>query len=96
MAGWRVGESLGMKAIPVAVREGILKLDEQGKSTCEIAASFGHCVAAVRRVRQHFNARGTLESQTHRCGRKSLLTEARKTTARAAARRQAGGTGRSV
>ena len=52
-----------MKAIPVAVREGILKLDEQGKSTCEIAASFGHCVAAVRRVRQHFNARGTLEPQ---------------------------------
>ena len=38
-----------MKAIAVAVREGIFKLDEQGKSTCEIAASFGHCVAAVQR-----------------------------------------------
>ena len=68
-----------MKAIPVAVRERILKLYDQGKSTCEIAASLGYCVAAVRRVRQHFKARGTLEPQTHRCGRKSLLTEARKT-----------------
>ena len=68
-----------MKAIPVAVRERILRLYDQGQSTGEIAASFGYCVAAVRRVRQHFKARGTLVPQTHRCGRKSLLTEARKT-----------------
>ena len=61
------------------MRERILKLYDQGKSTCEIAASFGYCVAAVRRVRQHFQARGTLEPHTHRCGRKSLLTAARKT-----------------
>jgi transposase len=66
-----------MKAIPVVVRERILKLYDQGKSTAEIAASFGYCVAAVRRVRQHFKARGTLEPQTHRCGRKTLLTAAR-------------------
>jgi hypothetical protein len=31
-------------------------------------------VAAVRRVRQHFKARGTVEPQTHLCGRKTLLT----------------------
>jgi transposase len=67
-----------MKAIPVAVRERILKLYGQGKGTAEIAASFGYCVAAVRRVRQHYQARGTLEPQTHRCGRKTLLTESRK------------------
>ena len=67
-----------MKAIPVVVRERILKLYEQGKSTREIAASLGYCVAAVRRVRQHFKARATLEPQTHRCGRKTLLTAARK------------------
>ena len=36
-------------------------------------------MAAVRRVRQHFKARGTLEPQTHRSGRKSLLTAARQT-----------------
>lgn len=67
-----------MKAIPVAVRERILQLYDHGKGTTEIARSFGYCVAAVRRVRQHFKARGTLEPQTHRCGRKTLLTESRK------------------
>jgi transposase len=67
-----------MKAIPVAVRERILKLYDQGKNTAEIAASFGYCVAAVRRVRQQFKARGTLAPQTHRCGRKTHLTPSRK------------------
>lgn len=67
-----------MKAIPVPVRERILHLYDQGRSTCEIAASLGYCVAAVRRVRQHFQARGTLEPQTHRCGRKTLLTARRR------------------
>jgi transposase len=67
-----------MKAIPIAVRERILKLYAQGQGTTEIAASFGYCVAAVRRVRQHFQARGSLEPQTHRCGRKTHLTAARK------------------
>ena len=66
-----------MKAIPVAVRERILKLYDQGRGTGDIAASFGYCVAAVRRVRQHFKARGTLVPHTDRCGRKSLLTAAR-------------------
>ena len=67
-----------MKAIPVPVRERILHLYAQGKSTGDIAASLGYCVAAVRRVRQHFQARGTLEPQTHRCGRKTLLTARRR------------------
>lgn len=67
-----------MKAIPVTVRERILQLYEQGKSTTAIAGSFGYCVAAVRRVRQQFKDRGTLQPQTHRCGRKTLLTAARK------------------
>ena len=68
----------GMKAIPVPVRECILKLYDQGKSTADIAGSLGYCVAAVRRVRQHFQERGTLEPQTHRCGRKTLLTVRRR------------------
>lgn len=67
-----------MKAIPVPVRERILHLYGRGKSTGEIASSLGYCVAAVRRVRQHFQARGTLEPQTHRCGRKTLLTARRR------------------
>lgn len=67
-----------MKAIPVAVRQRILHLYDQGKGTTEIAASFGYCVAAVRRVRQHSKTRGTLQPRTHRCGRKTLLTDTRK------------------
>lgn len=67
-----------MKAIPVAVRERILHLYGQGKGTREIAGSLGYCVAAVRRVRQQFQERGTLEPQTHLCGRKTLLTPRRK------------------
>jgi transposase len=67
-----------VKAIPVAVRQRILHLYDQGKGTTEIAASFGYCVAAVRRVRQHYKTRGTLQPQTHRCGRKTLLTDTRK------------------
>ena len=67
-----------MKAIPVPVRERILHLYDQSKGTGDIAASLGYCVAAVRRVRQHFKARGTLEPQTHRCGRKTLLTARRR------------------
>ena len=68
-----------MKAIPVSMRERILKLYEQGKTTAEIAAFSGFCVAAVRRVRQHFKARGTLKPQTHLCGRKTLLSARRQT-----------------
>ena len=65
-----------MRAIPLSVRERIVQLYDRGKSTREIADVFGFCVAAVRRVRQHYKARGTLEPQTHRCGRNTLLTEA--------------------
>jgi transposase len=67
-----------MRAIPVPLRKRILELYERGKSTREIAQFSGFCVAAVRRVRQQFRQRGTLQPWTHRCGRKTLLTEERK------------------
>ncbi len=67
-----------MRAIPIPLRKRILELYQQGKSTREIAQFCGFCVAAVRRVRQQFRQRGTLDPQTHRCGRKTLLTEERK------------------
>lgn len=60
------------------VRERIIHLYQQGKSTNEIAEFLGFCVAAVRRVRQQFKERGTLQPQTHQCGRKTLLTGRRK------------------
>ncbi len=67
-----------MRAIPLPVRQRIIELYEQGRSTREIADFSGFCVAAVRRVRQQFKVRGTLQPRTHLCGRKSLLTSARK------------------
>jgi transposase len=66
-----------MRAIPVPIRQRILQLYERGKKTRQIAEFAGYCVAAVRRVRQQFRQRGTLEPQTHRCGRKTLLTARR-------------------
>ena len=67
-----------MRAIPIPIRKRIIELYEQGKSTREIAQFSGFCVAAVRRVRQQFRERGTLEPRTRLCGRKTLLTEERK------------------
>ena len=67
-----------MRSIPVPTRQRILHLYDQGKSTREIAEFLGFCVAAVRRVRQQFKQRDTLEPQTHLCGRKTLLTDERK------------------
>ena len=67
-----------MRAIPIPIRKRILELYDRGRSTREIAQFSGFCVAAVRRVRQQFGARGTLEPWTHLCGRKTLLTEERK------------------
>ena len=66
-----------MRAIPVPLRKRIIELYEQGKGTREIAQFSGFCVAAVRRVRQQFRQRGAWEPQTHRCGRKTLLSEER-------------------
>jgi transposase len=67
-----------MRAIPVPMRQRIVQLYERGKSTREIAQFFGFCVAAVRRVRQQFRQRGTLEPQTHLSGRRTLLSKERK------------------
>jgi transposase len=67
-----------MRAIPFSARERIIHLYGQGKSTREIAEFLGFCVAAVRRVRQQFKERGSLDPQTHLCGRKTLLTTERK------------------
>ena len=67
-----------MRAIPLPIREHIIRLYQQGKSTDDIAEFFGFCVAAVRRIRQQFKECGTLQPQTHQCGRKTLLTPRRK------------------
>jgi transposase len=61
----------------LATRQRIIQLYEEGKPTRDISEFLGFCVAAVRRVRQQFKQRGTLQPQTHLCGRKTLLTAAR-------------------
>ena len=73
-----VTECVAMRAIPVPMRRRILQLYERGKHTREIAQFFGFCVAAVRRVRQQFRQRGTLQPRTHWSGRRTLLTKERK------------------
>jgi transposase len=60
------------------MRRRILQLYERGKGTREIAQFFGFCVAAVRRVRQQFRQRGTLQPRTHLSGRHTLFTQERK------------------
>lgn len=67
-----------MTPIPVPIRQRILQLYERGKSTREIAQFCGFCVAAVRRVRQQFRQRGSLQPRTRNSGRRSLLTAERK------------------
>lgn len=76
--GGLCGRVRGVKAIPVSTRQRILELYAQGKATGDIAEFLGFCVAAVRRVRQQFQQRGTLQPQTHLCGRKTLLTARRR------------------
>jgi transposase len=77
-----------MRAIPFPARERIIELYEEGKSTREIAEFFGFCVAAVRRVRQQSEQRGTHQTRTHLCGRKSLLTAEREDLLRKLVQRQ--------
>lgn len=67
-----------VRATPIPIRKRILELYDLGKSTREIAQFSGFCVAAVRRVHRRYQERRTLEPQTHRCGRKTLLSEERK------------------
>jgi transposase len=67
-----------MEAIPVPIRKRIMALYGQGKKTTHISAALGYCVAAVRRVRQQFKQRGTLEPQTHLCGPIGLFTTQRR------------------
>jgi transposase len=71
-------QSVLMRAIPIPIRKRILELYDRGKSTREIAQFSGFCVATVRRVRQQYQERRTVEPQTHRCGRKTLLTKERR------------------
>lgn len=63
-----------MARYPAMVRRRIVELYEQDYSTVEIAEVFGVCESGVRRTRQHFRERGTLDPLPRTCGRKPILT----------------------
>jgi transposase len=56
-----------MRAIPLPTRQRIIFLYKNGKTTREISEFFGFCVAAVRRVRQQFEERGTWRRSGLKC-----------------------------
>jgi transposase len=55
-------------------RRWIISAYHAGKGTKEIAAIFGRCESAVRRVRQNHRERGTADPLLHLRGRKGKLT----------------------
>lgn len=63
-----------MARYPEMVRRRIIELYQQNYSTNEIAEVFGVCESGVRRVRQHYRERGTLDRLPRTCGRKPILT----------------------
>jgi transposase len=60
-------------------RRWIISAYEAGKGTKEIAAIFGRCESAVRRVRQNHRERGTADPLLHLRGPKGKLTDELKT-----------------
>jgi transposase len=65
-----------MEPYPRQLRKRIIELYEQGQSTKHIAQWFGICRSGVRRVRQHFRERGTLEPLARDPGREQGLSDA--------------------
>ena len=64
-----------MEPYPVQVRRRIIELYEQGKPTRYIAELLGICRSGVRRVRQRFRERGTLDPLPRNPGREQGLGE---------------------
>jgi transposase len=56
-------------------RRWIISAYQAGKGTREIAAIFGRCESAVRRVRQNHRERGTADPLLHLRGRKGKFTD---------------------
>ena len=63
-------------------RRWIISAYRAGNGTKEIAAIFGRCESAVRRVRQNHRERGTADAMLHLRGRKGKLTDEIKTRLR--------------
>lgn len=57
-------------------RRWIISAYQSGQGTKQIAAIFGRCESAVRRVRQNHRERGTADPLLHLRGRKGKLSDA--------------------
>ena len=68
-----------MESQVTLTRRWIMSAYQAGKGTKEIAAIFGRCESAVRRVRQNHRERGTADPLLHLRGRKGKLSEELKT-----------------
>src|SRR5271165_2580264 len=64
-----------MESHVTLTRRWIISAYRAGKGTKEIAAIFGRCESAVRRVRQDHRERGTPDPLLHLRGRKGKLTD---------------------
>lgn len=67
-----------MEAIATAVRLRIMALYQEGWSTGEIAESLGHSESGVRRIRQRYRERDTLEPMKRGDGPPPKVTEAQR------------------
>ena len=64
-----------MEPYPKQIRRRIIELYDEGRPTKYIAELFGICRSGVRRVRQHFRERGTLDPRPRNPGRGPGLGE---------------------
>jgi transposase len=71
-----------MDATPLKIRQLIIERDESGVATSEIAEEFDLCPSGVRRIKQIFRERRTLQPLPKNSGAKSGLSEERKTKLR--------------
>jgi transposase len=63
-----------MEPLPMRMRERIVALYAEGKSTRQIAELMGTCRSGTRRIRQYLRERGTLEPKKGKTGYASGLT----------------------
>jgi transposase len=68
-----------MEATTLRIRQRIIELDREGKKTHEIAKLFGLCRSGVRRIKQHFRERKTLDPLPRNAGAKGKFTDELKT-----------------
>lgn len=64
-----------MEAIALPVRARIVRLYDQGWSTTRIAEALGHSPSGVRRIRQRYRERGTLDPRKRGDGPPPKVTE---------------------